>query len=216
MIPTDLSKLDGEFTEKVKSLSDDDKQLLATYLARVKIGEAFGGKPMPVGLTVGQALEDQKKFVAQKAAEAAEQERLKKQIEEEKAAAAEKLSKTVVLAFLGHKFVPSDFMNGRYDDRFVVEVGVKNAGDKPIKGVKGDLVIKNTFGEVVAQTTLSIEETIPPGNQVTWTGSRKLNKFNDEDKKLMGLEDGKFSTELRPTMVVYADGTTVGATAHTE
>lgn len=216
VIPTDLSKIDAEFTEKVKNLSDDDKQLLATYLARVKIGEAFGGKPMPVGLTVGQAIDDQKKFVAQKAAEAAEQERLRKQIEDEKAAAAAELGKTVVLAFLGQKFVPADFMNGQYEDRFQVEIGVKNAGDRPIKGVKGDLIIKNTFGEVVGKTTLTIEESIAPGRQVTWTGSRKLNKFDDDDKKLMGLEDGKFSTELRPTVVVYADGTTVGAPNHAE
>ncbi|WP_230459672.1 MULTISPECIES: hypothetical protein [Burkholderia cepacia complex] len=210
IIPTDLSKIDGEFSQKIKSLSDEDKQLLTAYLMRVKLGEAFGGKPMPVGTTVGQAIEDQKKFAAQKASEEAAQEQLKKQLEEQKAAAAAKIGNSVVLAFLGQRFSPSDFSQGRYDDQFVIEIGVKNAGEKAIKGIKGDLVLKNTFGEVISKTTVNIEEEIPPGASYTWTGSRKLNKFDDDDKKLMGLEDGKFSTELRPTMVVYADGTTVG------
>lgn len=212
VIPTDPNQWGGgEFANKVKELSDQDKALLMAYLMRHKLGEAFGGKPMSVGTTVGQALDEQKSWAQQKAAEEAAQEQLKKQMEEQKAAAAAKLSKTIVLAFLGQHYSPSDFSNGKYDDTFDVDIGVKNDGDKAIKGVRGELTIKNTFGDVITTTRLNIEDTIQPGQTYHWSGARKLNKFDDDDKKLMNLEDGKFSAEVRPTLVVYADGSKVGA-----
>lgn len=210
VIPTDASKWEGDFAQSIKSLPEADKALLAGYLMRAKLGEAFGGKPMPVGTTVGQALEDQKQFLAQKAAEQAAQEQLRKQVEQQKAAAAAELSKTITLAFLGQHFSPADYTSGQYDDKFIVQVAIKNASEKPIKGVKADFILKNTFGETITTTELNIEQTIAPGQSYTWTGARKLNKFIDTDQKLMTLEDGKFSTEMRPTMVVFSDGTTIG------
>ena len=212
VIPTDPSQWGGgQFANQVKSLSEQDKALLMTYLMRHKLGEAFGGKQIPIGTTVGQALDEQKNWAQQQAAEEAAQQQLKRQMDEQKAAAAAQLGKTITLAFLGERYSPADYSNGKYDNEFVVDIGVKNAGDKAIKGVRAELTLKNTFGDVISTTRLNIEDTVDPGQTYHWTGSRRLNQFDDEDKKLMNLQDGQFTADLRPTMVVYADGTKVGA-----
>jgi hypothetical protein len=63
---------------------------------------------------------------------------------------------------------------------------------------------------VISKSGVDIEHTIPPGGEYVWKGVRKVNEFTDEGRNLMDLEDGQFSAEMQPTMVVYADGSTVG------
>jgi len=210
VVPTDTSQWNDDFANKIKGLSDGDKSLLAGYMARLKIGEAVGGQGIPAGTTVGQAIDAQKQWIAQQEQYKAQQEQLKQQLEAKQAAAAAELSKTIVMTFLGQKHVPQDFRAGRYENLWDVRIGIKNTGTKALKGVRGLLVVKNTFGDVITKTQLTIEADIPPGGDYVWNGSRKLNQFDDEDQKLMNLQDGKFSTEIQPILAVFADGTKVG------
>ncbi|MGF6665310.1 hypothetical protein QF000_006978 [Paraburkholderia atlantica] len=210
VLPTDVSQWNDDFAKKIKGLSDGDKQLLAGYMARVKVGHAFGGQDIPPGTTVGQAIDAQKQWIAQQDQYKAQQEQLKQQLQAKQAAAAAELSKTIVMTFLEQKHVPQDFHAGRYENQWDIRIGVKNTGTKALKGVRGLLIVKNTFGDVITQTRLNIEADIPPGGDYVWNGSRKLNQFDSEDQKLMSLEDGKFSTEILPILAVFADGSKVG------
>ncbi|KXU89808.1 hypothetical protein CI15_06370 [Paraburkholderia monticola] len=211
MIPSDPKSWDTQLAPEVKKLSDEDKQLLTGYLMRAKMGEAFGGAPIPVGTTVSQGIERQKDWLAKQEAQQAEQARLKKEVEAQKAAAAAEVSKSVVLAFLSQHIVPKDVYAQRYSDQFFIDVAVQNASQKSIKGVKADLVFKNTFGETIYTSGLTIEQSIEPGARATWEGGHELNEFKDTDKKLMNLQEGSFTAEIRPTMVVFADGTSIGS-----
>lgn len=60
VIPSDMATWDKELAPHLKKLSDEDREKVAGYLMRAKVGEVFGGKGMPPGTTIGQALEDQK------------------------------------------------------------------------------------------------------------------------------------------------------------
>lgn len=68
-----MSKWEAELAPRVQKLQDADKQLLAGYLARAKMSEAFGGPGMPPGTTVGNAIDNQKAFLAAQATEVAAQ-----------------------------------------------------------------------------------------------------------------------------------------------
>lgn len=212
VIPTDSKNWDTELAPRVKDLSDGDKQLLSAYLARTKIVEAFGGSPMPVGMTVGQAIEKQKEWIAEQDAKKAAEEELRKQVEAKNAATAAELQKSVVIAFVSEHIDPKDFEHARYSDTFVIDMAVKNIGDKPIKGVKAEAIFKNTFGDIIYRTRLNIEEHLSPGQQITWEGGHELNQFDDTDKKLMNLSPSTFTVDTHPLLVVYEDGTTSGAT----
>lgn len=148
--------------------------------------------------------------VAEQDARKSAEQRLKKKIEAQQVATTAELSKTVLLTFMGQRYIPSDVLAGRIDDQFSVEIGVRNSGPKAIKGIKVQLVFKNTFGEVISKMHLNIEQAIPPGGEYVWKGSRKINEFIDEDRHLMHLKDGQSSAEMQPTMVVYVDGSTIG------
>jgi hypothetical protein len=211
VIPSDPKNWDTQLAPEVKKLNDGDKQLLTGYLMRIKMGEAFGGAPMPVGTTVGQGIERQKDWLAKQEAQKAEQERLKKEVEAQRAAAAVELSKSVVLAFLSQRIVPKDIYAHRYSDEFLIDIAVQNASQKPIKGIKADLVFKNTFGETIYTSGLTIEQSIQPAAKSTWEGGHELNEFKDSDKKLMNLQEGSYTAEIRPTMVVFADGSSIGS-----
>ncbi|GCB06784.1 hypothetical protein [Ralstonia sp. SET104] len=211
VVPTDPKQWDGEFAQKIKNLSEADKGLLAAYLLRTQLGEVFGKQGMPVGTTVGQAIDAQRQWIAEQDAKKAAAQRLKAEIEAKQATTAAELSKTIVLTFIGQRYIPQDLDAGQIYNRFSVQIGVKNLGNKAIKGVKLQLAFKNTFGEIISKTPLNIEHAIPPGGEYVWKGIRKVNEFTDEGRKLMDLEDGQFSTEMQPTMVVYADGSTVGS-----
>lgn len=209
-LPADSNQWTADFVKKVAGLSDEDKRLLTGYMIRLKMSSALGGPPIQPGTTIGQAIISQKDWITEQEAEKAAKEQLKQQLEAKQAAAAAELRKTIILTFMGKKYIPSDFRASRYDDLFEVRIGVKNNGTNTLKGVRGILVIKNTFGDIITQTRLNIEENIPPGGEYIWIGDRKINKFIDEDQKLMNLEDGKFSTDIQPTLAVYSDGSTVG------
>lgn len=211
VVPTDPKQWDGEFAQKIKNLSEVDKGLLAAYLLRTQLGKALGKQGMPIGTTVGQAIDAQRQWMAEQDAKKAAAQRLKVELEAKRAATAAELSKTVVLTFMGQHYIPRNFDAGRFEGHFSVEIGVKNLGTKAIKGIKLQLVFKDTFGEVISKRSVEIEHAIPPGGEYAWKGGKKINEYIDEDRKLMHLEDGQFSTEMQPTMVVYADGSTVGS-----
>ena len=61
VIPPDMSTWDKELAPVLKKLPDEDREKVAGYLMRAKVGEVFGGKGVSLGTTVGQALEAQKK-----------------------------------------------------------------------------------------------------------------------------------------------------------
>lgn len=212
VVPTDPKEWNGEFAQKIKTLSETDKGLLAAYLVRTQLGEVLGKQGMPVGTTVGQAIDAQRQWIAEQDAKKAAKQQLKAELEAKQAATAAKLSKTVVLTFMGQRYVPRNFDAGQINNRFSIQIGVKNLGTRAIKGIKLQLVFKDTFGEVISDRGVDIEHTIPAGGEYVWKGGRTINEYIDEDRKLMHLENGQFSTEMQPTMVVYADGSRVGGT----
>jgi hypothetical protein len=211
VIPSDAKQWDTQLAPNVQKLSPEDKQLLTGYLMRAKMGEAFGGAQMPVGTTVAQGIDNQRQWLAQQEVQKAEQEKLRKEVEAKQAAAAAELQKSVVIAYLSSNVEPKNYQASRYSDTFLIDIGVKNNGDKAIKGIKAEAVFKNTFGEPIYTTRLNIEQSIASRSQVTWEGGHELNQFDDTDKKLINLQPGSFTVDTRAVMVVYDDGTTVGS-----
>lgn len=97
VIPSDMATWDKELAPELKKLADADREKVAAYLMRAKMGEVFGGKGVPPGTTVGQALEAQKKWEAEQAAKRAEEEALKKKLEQERSAAIQQLNQAVTV-----------------------------------------------------------------------------------------------------------------------
>jgi hypothetical protein len=209
-IPTDIATWDKELAPTLKRLPEDDKALVLGYLARAKLGEAFGGEGMPVGTTIGDAIERQKEFLATQELKRAEEEALKAKMNAERAAAVELLNKAVTVTLLAKNQMPPDYDARQYSQRQEILVGVKNTGTKELVGVSGEIKFVDVFGREVGGIVIRISEKVPPGGSHVWEGGRDYNQFLPEHRAIWGLETGKYTTKFVPEMVVYADGTKVG------
>lgn len=207
VIPSDMSTWDKELAPELKKLPEADREKVAAYLMRAKMGEVFGGKGVPPGTTIGQALEGQRKFETELAAKRAEEEALKKKLEQERAAAMEQLNKAVTVSLLAKRELPKSYDAGRYSEYQQFRIGVQNNSDKAVMGVSGEIKFIDVFDKEVGAVSFRISENIEPGKSATWTGGRDYNQFIDEHRAVWNLEDGKYTTKFVPEMVVFKDGT---------
>ena len=206
VIPSDMAAWDKELAAQMKKLPDEDRQKVAAYLMRAKMGEAFGGKGVPPGTTLGQALAEQKKWETEQAAKRAAEESLKAQLEKERADALGRLNKVVTVSLLAKRELPKNYDAGRYSERQEFRIGVHNNADKPVIGVAGELEFVDIFDKKVGAVTFRISERVEPGKSTTWTGSRDYNQFLDAHRAVWNLEEGKYTTRFVPEMVVFEGG----------
>jgi hypothetical protein len=211
VIPSDMAAWDKELAPELKKLPEGDRERVAAYLMRAKMGEAFGGKGVPPGTTVGDALAAQKKWEADQAAKRAEEEALKKKLEQERAVALEQLNKAVTVSLLAKRELPRSYDSGRYSDYQQFRIGVQNNSDKVVIGVAGEIKFIDVFDKEVGSVNFRISENIEPGKSATWTGGRDYNQFLDEHRAVWNLADGKYSTRFVPETVVFKDGAKLSA-----
>lgn len=207
IIPSDMSKWDAELGPVVKKLSEEDQKLLAGYVMRAKMGEIFGKEGMPLGTTVGNALEDQKKWIAEQEKKAAEAKALKEKMLQEQAKAREAIENAVVVTLISKRELPKNYDLSRYSEVQQFVVGVHNKSEKEVVGVSGSLEFIDIFDKNVGGVGFSISERIKPGGDAKWTGVRDYNQFIAEHRAVWNLEDGKYTTKFIPKSIVFADGT---------
>ena len=215
-VPTDPVqwKQDKGFTEAIEELSDEQKTDLRAYLIRAGMAEAFGGS-VP-DMTIKEAIQNQKDFQAEKEAEAkAEAEELTRQValiqaaEAERSKALEKARKALTVAVTSINFIKANYRQGTYQDSFAIRIVLKNNADKGMSGVKGTVVFADMFGDEIKRVTLSVDDPIPTGEQVTWSGSLDYNQFMAEDTKLRSTELSKMKISWEPEVYLFTDGTSM-------
>ena len=212
-IPTDSAqwKKDEGFKAVIKKLPDDEKKTLTAYLMRAGMAEAFGTTPPE--RTVGEAIENQKAFQAEKeaeqAAEAAEQAKqaaLAKKVEEERQAAVAEARKALTVAVSSMNFIPSNLRAGRYQESFSLRIALQNNTEKDMSGIKGTVVFADMFDDEIKRVALSMDEGIPAGQTIQWNGSLDYNQFKDADVKLRSTELAKMKISWEPEVYLFTDG----------
>ena len=206
VIPSDMDSWDEKLAPEIKKLSDSEREKDAAYLMRVKMGEAFGGGGIPPGTTIGLAIDAQSKWETEQAAKRAEEEALKKKLEQERAAALEQLNKAVTVTLLAKRELPKNYNIGRYSEYQEFRIGAQNNTESPIVGVSGEIKFVDVFDKEVGAVNFRISENIDPGKTFVWTGGRDYNQFLDAHRAVWNLEDGKYTTRFVPEMVVFSNG----------
>ncbi len=210
IIPSDIASWDKDLAPAIKSMSDADKALFAGYAARVKLGELFGaGGGIPLGTTVGQAIDTQKKWVTEQKKAEEEAKALRVKVEADQLATIKAINAAVTVTLLSKHAIPSNYRVGRYSDTQQFIIVVKNKSAKELVGVSGELEFIDVFDRVVGSTLFSISEKIKPDDLYTWIGERDYNQYIAEHKAIWNLEEGKYTTRFTPAAVVYADGSKI-------
>lgn len=215
-LPRDLEKLDS-IKPMIEKLTPEERELVGGYIMRVGVGAklagAFGGEEgpgIPEGMTIGKAIEEQRKFKADRALEEAKQQALEAKIKAEREAVLKPLREAVTVTLVSKKVVPEYGYSGiLMDENLKVVFGYQNNTGKDIAGVKGYISVKDLFGEEISGFLVANDDTIKAGQSATWTGSRSVKYAvgDNKDRKLAGLEPDKYKVVWEPWMVVFADGT---------
>ena len=214
ILPTQIDKMET-IKPAMEKLSGDERQLLAAYVTRHTLGTAMGGlfgiraDPIPEGMTIGKAIDEQREFIAKANADEAQQTALKEKMNAERERAMDAMRKVVTVTLLSKKIeVERGYSGIVMDEKLVVSFGYKNNSDKDIAGVKGTVDVRDLFGDELAGFNISNDSTIKAGATSTWTGSRSvqfgMNATND--RKFAALGDDKFQVVWSPKIVVFTDG----------
>jgi hypothetical protein len=219
-LPRELDKMDT-IKPAMEKLTAEERELAAGYIMRhtigAKLGGLFGGKEgpgIPEGMTIGKAIEEQRKFKADAAIEEAKQQALKAKLQAEREAAQKQMREAVTVTLVSKKLAVEHGYSGIVtDENLQVVFGYKNNTDKEVAGVKGYVSVKDLFGEEISGFLISNDTTIPAGQSTTWTGSRsvRFSLGNNKDRKLAELGDDKYTVVWEPEMIVFKDGTKLTA-----
>lgn len=212
-IPTDPEKW-GELKQNVEKLDADEKELLTQYLMRKTMGAAFGGDGIAEGTTVGEAIDDQKKWREDKAAQEKAQAELKARIEAENAALKKKMDSVLTTAIVSKSgYSRYEYLDKVTDINF--ELAFENHSDKDIAGFKGVIVFKDMFGDTIKAINLSYDDGVKAKSTAQYEGSVDYNEFMAEDSKLLNTGLDKIKFEFIPSVIMFKDGSKIEL-KHTE
>jgi hypothetical protein len=219
-LPHDLDKMDS-IKSSMEKLTPEERELAAGYITRLtigaKLGGLFGGKEgpgIPEGMTLGKAIEEQRKFKADAALEEAKQQALKEKLQAEREAALKPMREAITVTLVSKGIETERGYSGIVmDENLKVTFGYKNNSGKDVSGVKGRVSVKDLFGDEISAFQISNDSTIKAGQTATWAGSRsvRFSMGSNNDRKLAELGDDKFKVVWEPQVIVFADGTKLAA-----
>lgn len=206
VLPTDLSGESlNKFGEKIKDLPEDDKKLLAGYVMRAEMSKTFGNEKVPVGITVQQAIDNQKSWVAKNEAEEkaqkAKAEKMKAEADAKKQEAKNALAVTVY---------DKQIIQGDFDKSIVLRIDFQNKTNKTITAVKGIINFKDKFGDPV--NSMNFSETnlvIAPHQSEKRDLGRRLNEFMNDDKVFADTSLNDLTYEFIPDQILFDDGSKI-------
>jgi hypothetical protein len=215
VLPTQLDKMDTIKTQMEK-LTPEERELVAGYIMRHTIGSKLsgllGGKEVPgipEGMTLGKAIDEQRKFKAEVQEEELKQAMLKAKLKAAQDAALSKMRDAVTATIIS-KAVDTErgYSGMALDEKIVVKFGFKNNTDKDMAGIKGTVDVNDLFDDELCGFSISYDKTIRAGETATWMGSRSI-RFgmnSSKDRKFGEMEEGKYKVLWKPEIIVFADG----------
>lgn len=200
------SKWDSDLKPIIVKLSEEDKKYLGAYLVRAKAKELFSGQHISQTMTIQQAINDQKSFIAEQERIQAEQQALKEKTQREIAERQRQFDEAITVSVIGKKMLQSDFMQKIYHDQQLIKLAIQNKSDKTISGIQGYIHFINLFGDDVG--IYGIEFTTPIESQKTanFVVGRDYNQFLKDHVAINNLEEGKYTTRFSGLNIIYADG----------
>jgi hypothetical protein len=185
----------------MQKLTGEERQLAAAYIVRHMIGaiENQEGPGIPEGMTLGRAIEEQRKFAADRA-----------KLQTERDAALKSMREAVTVTLVSKEKIVTK--RGKFelvlDEDLRVTFGYKNNTARDISGVKGYVSVEDLFGDELSGFQISNDTTIKAGETATWVVGRSI-RFamgNNNDHKLSNLSDDKFKVVWKPQVILFSDG----------
>jgi hypothetical protein len=192
-------------------LSAKEVQLLIGHQMRA----AFSGQPsFPVGKTVGQVIEEDKKIVADEKVKQTAADALKAKVAGELEQKRQVIRKTMTGTIVQKAFKPASVDTQTYQDVSVMKISFQNTSEKPIKAFKGYFHIVSQLGDEIKNINYDgddLKAPIKSGQVETYIVELPFNQFVASDVKFKESSLDNLKVEWTPTVVLFADGTKLEA-----
>jgi hypothetical protein len=201
---TELSKLtDKQRASLDKKLNGQEERLLIGYMMRQGMSPTFGGMGAPDGITVRQAINEQRNFLQKE--EQAKAEEAKQWID-----AGGKSKQWEFAQLLSVSLVDKWTHDEDFGEKYVaMEMAFENKTDKDIEGVKGTVKITNILGNPIKNISFSFDRGIAAKSTVKYIHYIHINQLSDNDLKLWNTDFDKLKTSFEMATIIYRDGSKV-------
>jgi hypothetical protein len=182
-----------------KDLTQEERKLLSAYIVRQNVSSIFqGGKPsIPTGKTIGEMIEDQRKWVAHNAEEENAEKEKAQELSAEIAAKEAALREFVTVTLYSLKESEYGGMKG-----FEARLAFK-AGSKDIRAFQGNLALSDVLGNSLGELPVRVLTPLKARESGTTAYSNLYMAFRELQGK--HLEDIK--AQWKPTKILFADST---------
>jgi hypothetical protein len=185
--------------------------LLTSFQGRRAAVKALGGSEVPVvGKTVGDLIDEERKFRADANAKEEEQKKLAAEAKTKADALTAQLRNAITLTVFDKGFQPSNPMSGSFQDYITLKCVYENKSDKDIRAFRGRVQFTDLFGKQIYMTSVTISEPIKAGQKATWSGAMEYNQFISEEQSLRNAKMENMKIVWLPDSVLFADGTSLG------
>lgn len=124
----------------------------------------------------------------------------------------------VVITVTSKTNLPKDVNEFRFSDRVVLTFEVENKTDKMIKGVQGNLIVRDLFGEDILKSSCDFTgHSIPAGESITVDElGMDINEFMENHAKFYNTDFSDLQFEYEVTNIVYDGDSGAGDESSTE
>jgi len=197
----------------VKGLSVEETALLHRRLARLRMESADSPAPLTMaGRTVGQLIAEQRTWEVANMAALAEGQEYAANFRARTAAQTRTMNEALVVRVLEtiEPWNPEDVKPSTR--RVSARMTFLNLGSRDITEVEGALRFSDVYGRDIFEGSLTLRQTLAPGDTVPWMQDVDCTPFLDDPGPMRGIRLQDTKVVWEPRVIRYSDGTSLAVT----
>jgi len=207
----------GAMLSLIRYLKPDEQKLLLAYQERIAMQKASGGGGYPAGMTVRQAIDEQRRW-AKEEGERLERERAeaRRKTEEEQRRKKEQADKAlkqmleVCSVEMVKKKVVKKGKGAMSFEAFDIDLRFHNKGNKDLRLIIGSIEIRDEKGKLLKQMKIPYRKRLKAGQTATFGGKSRYDPSKGKDVALANTPLGKLQVKWIPKVYKFEDGTRLG------
>jgi len=185
--------------------------MLIAFNFRNGMEKSLQGKSTSVtGKTLGEIIETQKKWEADKKKEVVEEERIAQEAKKRHEDLGKELRRTIMVTVVEKMFDKSNYRAGRMNDRILFKCDCQNLSNKKIRAFTGVIRFTDLFGSEISSLRITISDSIDANAKIDWIGSIDFNQFMDEHVRLRNTSLENMKVICEPKSILFSDNTQIG------
>lgn len=209
----------GSLLSLIRYLKDDEQKVLLAYQERIANQKALGGEGYPPGMTVQQALDEQRRWSREEgermkrereeAIRKLQEEEARKKAEEEKAL--KQMLEICTVEMVSKKVTKKKSKGDALSfEAFDIDLRFRNKGKKDLTMVIGTLQMLDENGNMLKEMKIPYRRTLKAGQSATFGGKSRYDPSKEKDVALANIPLSKLKTKWIPKVYKFEDGTRIG------